>query len=831
MLESKISRKLTFHARHSLKMAGEIARAGRAEMIETKHLLLALYLERGSLGSILLENMGFKEEKLNALCLDQGASERHERQIKVRHIAFSEQLKVVITRAYSLARSFSYPYVGSEHLMYALVESRDSNIKDILKTLNIEKKKVRSILKAHLGSLHFPHFSRMLELPEMGFTKNKNTSGSNTPFLDQYGLDITRQATEHPEKYTGRVRELSRMIHILGRKNKNNPLLIGEPGVGKTTLVSALAQGILSGTAGSHLSGKRIIALDMALIVAGTNFRGEFEARLKEILHEAETNPDIILFIDEIHSIIGAGNTSGGLDAANILKPALSRGTLQCIGATTLAEYKRYIEKDPAFERRFQAVSVAEPSPAEAREILGESRESYEVFHRVTITPEAIGAAVDFAVRFLPDRFLPDKAFDLLDEAAAGMRKDHPDNDMLVTLRELEKERATQTLLKDELVSQEKYEEAHTLQTKERLLSQEIETIKTTLKKQVNSPGEPLTALDIARTVSHMTRIPLEKLISQENARVTSLTAALETQLIGQTEAIEKLTNTLLRAYSGLGSPDRPLGSFLFLGPTGVGKTLSAKLLASHLFEDPQALIRLDMSEFMERHSLAQMIGAPAGYIGYGEGGKLTEKVRHKPYSVVLFDEIEKAHPDVFNILLQILDEGLLTDAEGRSVSFRNTLIILTSNIGTQAFTAAARLGFREKGSVPQDTNERFESVRTEVLESLKHSLRPELLARLDHTVVFRPLSPIDLEKIVRLELETLKTRAHSRGLKLRFDRALIRHLSTQSNSPEQGARLVRKNIRETVENFLAKHLLAHAKNTKTLTLSVKDGKITASSK
>jgi ATP-dependent Clp protease ATP-binding subunit ClpC len=824
MLESKISRKLTFHARHSIKEAGEIARSAGAAGVEPKHLLLAIYLEKGSLGSTLLENMGFDREILDKFCLESAGAP--DDSPKTEAPAFSLQLKTIITRAYSLASRFSYPYVGSEHLIYALIESSDPDIQAILAEMNVEKKDIRSALKVNLGAENLPNLSKMFNLPDISLSRKPEQEAHPTPFLDQYGIDLTEEASgNEDETAASRSKEIERMIQILGRKTKNNPLLIGEPGVGKTTLVNALARRILDNGAGPILSGKRIVSLDLALVVAGTNFRGEFEARLKEIIHEAGANPDIILFIDEIHTIIGAGNTSGGLDAANILKPALSRGEIQCIGATTFAEYKRHIEKDPAFERRFQPVPVAEPTPEEARRILLESKASYEAFHNTAITPEAIEAAVELSVRYIPDRFLPDKAFDLLDEAASFLRQQSPSHPLSLAVHKLEKERSAKARLKDEMVKKEDFEKAARLREAEKKLSARLRQLRSRLKRLGKQRTVTVEAADIAKVVSQITRIPLEKIASQQHARVTSLQKRLSRSIVGQSETLEKLSHTLLRSFSGISSQERPLGSFLFLGPSGVGKTLTAKILAEELFEDPQALIRIDMSEFMERHNIAQMIGAPAGYVGYGEGGKLTEQVRRRPYSVVLFDEIEKAHPDVFNILLQVLDEGVLTDAEGRRVSFRNALVILTSNIGTQAFTRTARIGFQENAE-PSRMAARFEAVRQDVMEELRRSVRPELLNRLDHVTVFQPLGRKELRQIARLELNALKARLGRRRITLRFDSGLTSFLAEKSFAVEQGARLVRKNVQDLVESAVARELLVRPKAS-AFRLGVEEGAVT----
>ncbi len=805
MLETTFSQKLTLHARHSLKEARDIARYARHEMIEPRHLFMALFLESASLGSILLENMGFEKESLAKLCLKKKTEGKAFS--AARAIPLSSSLKDTLQRAYLLASKFQYPYVGTEHLVCALFESDNEILGDILRTINISKKKIHTTLQSHLNFDHFPQLSKMLDLPENLLTKNRTAKGT-TPYLDQYAIDMAQSAAYATDMLIGREKELDRIIQILTRKQKNNPLLIGEPGVGKTALIAALAKMIARGDVPHTLIGKRILSLDLTQVVAGTNFRGEFEARLKEIIREAAKSHDTILFIDEIHTIIGAGNTQGGLDAANILKPALSQGTIQCIGATTFTEYKRHLEKDPALDRRFQSVVIAEPTPEETKDILWNVRKSYEDFHHITLQRTVIDMAVDCSVRYIHDRFLPDKAFDIIDEASALAKQKQGMSPTTKALIKLAEERRTAQELKTSLVNDEKYDEAATWHTHEKTLAEKIAAL---TSEQQKFPGYERIAVreeHILKTVSQMTRVPFAKLSEEHpRQRLARLHEALGRLLIGQEEAGTALEKTLARSLSSIGDPARPLGSFLFLGPTGVGKTLAAKILAEEFFGDHSALIRLDMSEFMERHSVAQILGAPAGYVGYGEGGKLTEAVRRKPYSVILFDEIEKAHPDVWNILLQILDNGTLSDAEGRTVSFRNTLIILTSNIGTASFTQTARIGFA-KHMDPHGLHERFEAIKREVLAELKKELRPELLARLDHTIVFNALTEEAIRDIAHLELDTLRKRLKAQGITLKYPLGLVRFIAKKSFSPEQGARLVKKNIQDLVEKSIAETLL-----------------------
>ena len=821
MLETNFSQKLTLHARHSLKEARDIARYTRHAAILPEHLLMAIFLESTSLGSILLENIGFEKETLAKLCLKKKT--RGKTLPAASALPLSPSLKDILRRAYFLANQFHYPYVGTEHLLYALFESESEALEHILIALKMSDAKVRTTLESHLNFDHFPQLSKMLDLPENLLTKNKAAKGNTTPFLDQYAVDMAKSPIYAQETLIGREKELDRIIQVLTRKRKNNPLLLGEPGIGKTALVVALAKMILRGAVPHTLLGKRILSLDLTLVVAGTNFRGEFEARLKEIIREAARESDIILFIDELHTIVGAGNTQGGLDAANILKPALSQGVIQCIGATTFTEYKRHLEKDPALDRRFQSILIAEPTVDEAKEILWHIKKSYEDFHHIALSKEVIDLAVELGVRYLPDRFLPDKALDIIDEASALAKQKREAPETTKILFELEEERRTVREEKDSLIKNENYDDAAKWHAREKTLSQKITALKGEFKENPENERITVSAEHILKTVSQMAHIPFAKLSKESpRQRLTHLHETLGTLLIGQKEAALALEKTLTRSLSNIGDPSRPLGSFLFLGPTGVGKTLAAKILAEEFFGDQNALIRLDMSEFMERHSVAQILGAPAGYVGYGEGGKLTEAVRRKPYSVILFDEIEKAHPDVFNILLQILDEGMLTDAEGRRVSFRNALIILTSNIGTATFTQTARIGFA-KNIDKRDLQEQFEAIKREVLGELKKEMRPEFLARLDHIIVFNALSEEAISDITRLELDLLVKRLKSQSnITLKYPLSLIRYIAKKSFAPEQGARLVKKNIQDFIEKSIAEKLLDALEN-KSLRLSLKN--------
>ncbi|MFA4817970.1 MAG: ATP-dependent Clp protease ATP-binding subunit [Parcubacteria group bacterium] len=823
----KTGQKLTNHARRAFLRAEDLARKLASGEITAIHLLYSIYLEKGSLGGNILNNLGLKNSDFQKI-LQVGSPQP--KFLQYSSLSPSAELKKVFTRAYSLAKEFNFSYVGTEHLVYALFDSGSETIKKIIARKEIER--ARRDAKAHISSGNFSALAKILNLPELALAKNQPDSKSATAFIDKFCVNINKETTTKKEIVIGREKEIGRIINILGRKNKNNPLLIGDPGVGKTVLVSGLAQLINSGQVPASLYRKRIMNLDVAQLIAGTSFRGEFEARLKEIIGEASANQDVILFIDEIHNIVGAGNVSGSLDLANILKPALARGDLRLIGATTAAEYKKYIEKDAALERRFQPVEIKEPSKEEAKKILFGIKGYYENFHNVSLDDEAVNLAVELSIRYIQNRFLPDKAIDVIDEASSQIRsQNNPPwrTDFLKQIRGFEDQKLSLLEQKEKLVSAENFEEAIALRTREKELSEKIGALQ---KSQAASEKENrirITAADIIETVARISGIPAEKLSEERGSRIKNIRKILSAQIIGQKEAIENLTGVLLRAQTGIGNPDRPLGSFLFLGPTGVGKTLTAKILAQEFFGPSggggESYIRIDMSELMERHSVASLIGSPAGYVGFGEGGNLTEKIRRNPYSVVLFDEIEKAHPDVFNILLQILEDGTLTDAEGTTVSFKNTIVILTSNIGTGEFTSAARVGFEDEKSAASRI-ERFNTIKGQVLKELEQKIRPELLNRLDYTVVFNALGMPEIQKIAGLEMQKLAARLLTKGIELSFGKDVLKFIARKSLAVNQGARLVRKNIQELLENRIAEMIIYDKVVDNKITVSIEKDKI-----
>jgi len=812
LFNSTLLKKLSYHAKNSLAEAEHIAANYNGKTILPIHLFIAIYLERGSLGSLLLKDAGVTEHSYASFLL----KKKRASSSKMHSLQLSKQLKEILTRAYLLASDAQFSYVGTEHLVYAILESTDKDIRNVLASAHTQKKSPSVTLSSKKEFSRkrrsfppMPNLSQFLESQNVGIGEMPAME-EDTSYLEQFCVDLSSKKQQKKQSVLiGREKEINRLIHILGRKNKNNAILIGEPGVGKTALVSGLAQRIRNGNVPASLFGKRILELDMALVIAGTSFRGEFENRLKEIVQEIQDDPNVILFIDEIHSVVGAGNANGSLDAANILKPALARGDLRCIGATTFAEYKKFIEKDPALERRFQPVTLQEPSPKEASRILKGLLPSYEQFHQVSIMPEAIQASVEMSTRFIPERFLPDKALDVLDEAAAAKQTTSQRPDHLIQKQLLEKELEELLKKKEALIQSERYEEASLLRKDEETLIRDIKKLRA---KKIQAKDFPqLSSHDIAQTIARTSGIPVDTIQKTAHAQVQNLYKNISRDIIGQDALLQKLVSSLTRSYMGLSHENRPLGSFLLMGPTGVGKTCTAKSLATHLFQSPQSLIQIHMSELRERHSIASLVGAPAGYVGYGEGGKFTEKVRRQPYSVVLFDEIEKAHPDVLNILLQILEDGELTDAEGRKISFTNTIIVLTTNIGSrEVIESQNNFGFSQKNTAHLPSPEALES---KLKKELNISLRPEILGRLDEVLVYQPLQKKDIRKIVQKELQKTKRKLKSKSVSLTVPASVIDHIVTKSMEGFHGARLVRKNIHELVENLVAQKLL-HTKET-----------------
>ncbi|MFZ2154211.1 MAG: ATP-dependent Clp protease ATP-binding subunit, partial [Candidatus Moraniibacteriota bacterium] len=814
-----------------------VARHFQATTIAPEHLLFAIFLENGSLGSNILKDLGIKKDFFNKLLVNPKASSRK----TIKKITVSLELKKILTKAYLFASKFNYSYIGTEHLVFSIIETPDPLVKSIL-DLGAQAKPLPKPNKSKVAEKTFSlplseedvldknfikNIFKELNLPSLGIPpfNNPTKKSALTPNLDYFCNNLNEKVASEEIILIGREAEMERIFNSLGRKSKNNPLLIGDPGIGKTALVEGLAKKINEGRVPQNLLNKKILSLDMALVVAGTNFRGEFEQRLKDILKEASANKEVILFIDEIHGIVGAGNASGGLDAANILKPLLTQGSIRCIGATTLEEYKKYIEKDSALDRRFQPVIIKEPSAGDTLKIIKGIKKNYEKFHGILINEEALLTAVELSARYIQDRFQPDKAIDLIDETASRIKNKLANTTLNKNLIQLENDLAKLIKEKHRLVNQEKYDEAIDLRTQEEKLITAISATKEKQKKHNQDHKCQLEAADIAETVSIITNIPKEKILTQSSEKINRLEEKLNSVVIGQADALKKIAAAILRSQSGISDTDKPIGSFIFLGPSGVGKTLSAKTLAKEFFGTESALIKIDMSEFIEKHNVSRLIGAPAGYVGYGEGGQLTEKVRRQPYSLILFDEIEKAHPDVFNILLQLLEEGILTDAEGRRVDFRNTLIILTSNIGTKEFNQASSLGF----STPKGKDKlekKFENIRQRVLDELKEKMKPEILNRLDEIIVFDALDEKDIEKIINLELKKLSAKVLAKKIKLTYSKNLIKFLIAQSSSTEKGARYIKKNIRDFVENEIARKISQNQIKKNQITLDIKANQI-----
>ncbi len=840
---SYILERLSSRAKNALIMAQLASEELKHDHIGSEHLLYGVISEKSSFAAEILTKTKLTPEiiKQELLLVNSNNTVSSWKPI------LSENLKSVIEKAAIVASQYGYQFIGTEHFLYGLLTIPQNKAKVILSKLGIDIFE----LEQNLISV-FENISKFPEMPEGEMPQSQQDPsmegqplGAGIPklhgrkegLLEYFTTDITKKAAGGlVDPVIGRKKEIERLVSILNRRTKNNPILIGEAGVGKTAIVEGLALAIVNREVPDLLLDKKILSLDLALIVAGSMFRGEFENRLKQIIEEVKNNPNIILFIDELHTMVGAGATTGSLDAANILKPALARGELRAIGATTLNEYKQYIEKDAALERRFQPILVDEPNRGESIEILKGLRPNYEKHHNVKITDEAIKAAVELSSRYLQDRFLPDKAVDLIDETSAFLRSITSSSKLLRATKKIESDLENLEAEKTKAVLSQDFTTAIHLKTQEeKLLKQKAELTKNLMAEKA-VPTHTITAEDIAHTVSMITKIPLAKLTKTEIGKLANLEKTLKAKIIGQDEAVEEIAKSIRRSRAGISSPNRPLGSFIFLGPTGVGKTETAKVLAAEVYEDEDALVRVDMSEFMERHNVARLVGAPAGYVGYGEGGQLTEAVRRKPYSVVLFDEIEKANPEVFNILLQILEDGRLTDAQGKKVSFKNTIVIMTSNLGTQELsTQAAKIGFAdrdEKIDEQQKLEKEYEEIKDSILESLKQEFRPEFLNRLDKIIVFRPLGFKELKKITQLQISDLQTRLLEQNVQLKVNASVVKLISEQSFDPAQGARFVRRNVQALLEDPLAEKIISgKAKEGVFITADVKKGEIAFSIK
>ncbi len=788
---------LTHNALQSLKHSEAIARSFGSAYIGTEHLLLGVLAQDGSMGSKLLADAGITLDRAR-LALNMTPKTLI---VNVGAKGLSETAKLTLRMAYDIAQDYGQDYCGTEHILFSLLSQKNARATNLLRDMNADIDGLVADLKQFLSNQEFEEQYAGGLGASRRVKKNQKKSA-----LDFFGTDLTQMARDKKlDPVVGREPQIHRVITILNRRTKNNPVLIGEPGVGKTAIVEGLAQRIVSEDVPDSLLDKRIVMLDLAAMIAGTKYRGEFEERLKKVMTEIEKdNRKTIVFIDELHLIIGAGAAEGAMDAGNILKPSLARGKMQLIGATTTSEYTKYIEKDAALERRFQPVQVPETSVGETIAILKGLKKHYEDFHGVILNDEVLEDSANLAKRYITDRYMPDKAIDLVDETSAYIRVDKGKTPPAV--RKLQKELRLVNAQIDEAVDSEDYERAARAKTRASQINEELAKLHANVN---NSKRLNVTSEDVAEVVSRITGIPVKKVIRSEAKYLLNIEKNLSRYVIGQNEAVEAVSRAIRRNRSGIGSEKRPIGSFIFLGPTGVGKTELARVLAREFFGNESALVKIDMSEFNEHHNVSRLVGAPAGYVGYEEGGQLTDKIRRQPYSLVLFDEIEKAHPDVFNMLLQILEDGYLTDAKGRRIDFTNTIVIMTSNIGADKLQKEAQLGFRaDNSSELKDLDSLHEANKGRVLDELKKLLKPELLNRVDKVIVFRALTKKDIYKIIDLQVEELKTRLHKKGISIQLQPTAKQYLLEHGYDAHNGVRPLRRLIQDTLEDELSLNLL-----------------------
>ena len=789
--------KFTRQAKAALKLAESTARSWKHSYIGTEHILVGLLDEQEGTAGKILEEFGVDREKLESLITKLIAPSGVP--VAEKSAGYSPRAQKVREQAVKEAEKQKEDLAGTEHLLLAMLKETDCVGTRLLYTMGVNIQKLYSAVLAAAG-IDTNAIPEELQMPK----NQKGKQGSTTPTLDQYSRDLTAMAADgNLDPVVGRDKEIARLIQILSRRTKNNPCLVGEPGVGKTAIVEGLAQRIISSMVPESVKNKRVVVLDLSGMVAGSKYRGEFEERIRNVINEVRSNQGILLFIDELHTIIGAGGAEGALDASNILKPSLSRGEIQLIGATTLEEYRKYIEKDAALERRFQPVTVEEPSEEESIEILKGLRPYYEKHHGVVIEDSALEAAVKMSERYINDRFLPDKAIDIIDEAASKVRlggyRMAPEVDaMELELHEIQKD-------KEKAVKQADLSLAKELQARQREIETEISKYKEKEERRNKRKKISVTEASVADIISDWTKIPVQRLTEGETKRLARLEKELHKRVIGQEEAVKAVAQAVKRGRVGLKDPNRPIGSFLFLGPTGVGKTELSRALAEAVFGSEQAMIRVDMSEYMEKHSVSKLIGSPPGYVGYDEGGQLSEKVRRNPYSVLLFDEIEKAHPDVFNILLQVLDDGHITDAHGRKVDFKQTIIIMTSNAGAQAIIEPKKLGFLSNNDEKQD----YERMKSGVMEEVRRLFKPEFLNRIDEIMVFHPLNKTHIKKIVNIMLKTLEKRCKEQlDIQLKITESVRDFLAEAGFDSKYGARPLRRAIQTKLEDPMANALL-----------------------
>lgn len=804
----------TEYANRALDQAQKRAKEYGTGYIGSEHLLLGLLMEPDGAAGIVLREMGVETEKLVELVSKLIVPEGELKESG----GYTPRAARILENAGREAVALQMGKVGTEHILMAMIKDSECVATRLLHTMGVNLQKLYTAILDSMG-VEEEVYREMAQ----NARNAKGSSGSATPMLDQFSRDLTDMAAAGElDPVIGREAEIERILQILSRRTKNNPCLIGEPGVGKTAVVEGLAQRIVMGAVPEQVQGKRVVSLDMASMVAGSKYRGEFEERIKGILSEAAGSKDVLLFIDELHTIIGAGGAEGAMDASNIMKPALSRGEIQVIGATTIGEYRKHIEKDPALERRFQPVTVEEPTEEETVAILKGLRPNYESFHRVKITDEALEAAAELSRRYISDRFLPDKAIDLMDEAAS--RKQLKGYKVPEQLEHMGKELERLGDEKEEAIRREDFVRAGEIQKEQEELKKKLEGQKARIEKKNAAKELVIGEEDVAEVVSGWTKIPVQRLAEKESQRLLRLEKILHKRVVGQEEAVTAVAKAVKRGRVGLKDPNRPIGSFLFLGPTGVGKTELSKALAEAVFGSEQAMIRVDMSEYMEKHSVSKLVGSPPGYVGYDEGGQLSEKVRRNPYSVILFDEVEKAHPDVFNILLQVLDDGHITDSQGRKVDFKNTILIMTSNAGAQSIMAPKKLGFMTADDAKQD----YERMKGSVMEEVKRLFRPEFLNRIDEVIVFHALDKEHIRSITGILLNGFVKRCKEQmNITLKVQNTAKDFIAQAGFDQKYGARPLKRAIQNKIEDALAEEILeGRIKNGDTVSLGTRDGKL-----
>lgn len=783
--------RLTERAQKVLAYAQEEAISLKHSNIGTEHLLLGLIKEKEGIAAKVLSSFNISEDNVR----DEVFNLINEGDDATASIRYTPRAKKVIELSMDEARKLHHNFVGTEHLLLGLIRESEGVAARVLANLDLNITKARASVIKMLGN------------PEVLQGKDPQKKDNNTPTLDSLARDLTEIAREDQlDPVIGRSKEITRVIEVLSRRTKNNPVLIGEPGVGKTAIAEGLAQSIVKNEVPETLKDKRVMSLDMGTVVAGTKYRGEFEERMKKVMEEIHKAGNVVLFIDELHTLIGAGGAEGAIDASNILKPALARGELQCIGATTLEEYRKHIEKDAALERRFQPVQVDEPNVEDTVLILKGLRDKYEAHHRINITDEALDAAAKMSARYIQDRFLPDKAIDLIDEASSKVRlrsyTSPPD------LKDLESKLEAVKKEKNAAVQSQEFESAANYRDQQSKLEKQLKEKQDSWKKEQGQSSQSVTQGDIEVVISGITGIPLSKIAEGESERLLNLESILHGRVIGQEEAVKSISRAVRRARAGLKDPKRPIGSFIFLGPTGVGKTELARSLSETMFGEEDAMIRVDMSEYMEKHSISRLVGSPPGYVGYDDGGQLTEKVRRKPYSLILFDEIEKAHPDVFNMLLQVLDDGRLTDANGRTVDFRNTIVVMTSNVGAQELRDRKFAGF---GTTTDANAQDYETIKSTMMKELKETFKPEFINRVDDIIVFHSLEKEHLTEIVSLMIEQLQERLIDQNINIEVTDKAKAQITEDGYDPEYGARPLARSIQKNIEDTLSEALLSGA--------------------